>query len=103
MEPGAGRDSSVAGVATEGAAGPSSSFTWSGFSGAAAWGTGTSSAVSGSSWFSSVSLCESASGSRSGASNPYNRRSLMATSSSMELECVFFSATPNSGSRSRIS
>ena len=34
---------------------------------------------------------------------PYSRRSLIATSSSMELECVFFSVTPSSGSRSRIS
>ena len=42
-------------------------------------------------------------GSSSGTSNPYRRRSLMATSSSMELEWVFFSATPNSGSRSSIS
>jgi len=39
----------------------------------------------------------------SGPSWPKNRRSLMATSSSIELECVFFSVTPNSGSLSRIS
>jgi hypothetical protein len=45
----------------------------------------------------------SATGSWSGTSRPNKRRSLIATSSSMELECVFFSATPSSGSRSRIS
>jgi hypothetical protein len=40
---------------------------------------------------------------KSGTSWPYSRRSLIATSSSMELEWVFFSVTPNSGSRSKIS
>jgi len=39
----------------------------------------------------------------SGTSCPKMRRSLMATSSSIELECVFFSVTPNPGRRSRIS
>jgi hypothetical protein len=39
----------------------------------------------------------------SGTSWPKSRRSLMATSSSIELEWVFFSVTPNSVSRSRIS
>jgi len=39
----------------------------------------------------------------SGTSTPNSRRSLMATSSSIELEWVFFSVTPNSGSFSRIS
>jgi hypothetical protein len=39
----------------------------------------------------------------SGTSWPKIRRSLMATSSSIELEWVFFSVTPNSVSRSRIS
>jgi len=41
--------------------------------------------------------------SSSGTSNPYSRRSLIATSSSIELEWVFFSVTPSSGSRSKIS
>jgi len=39
----------------------------------------------------------------SGTSWPKSRRSLMATSSSIELEWVFFSVTPNSGSLSMIS
>jgi hypothetical protein len=39
----------------------------------------------------------------SGISPPNNRRSFRATSSSIELEWVFFSVTPNSGSLSRIS
>ncbi len=39
----------------------------------------------------------------SGASKPYSRFNFIATSSSIELECVFFSETPSSGSRSRIS
>ena len=38
-----------------------------------------------------------------GTTPPSSRRSLMATSSSIELEWVFFSVTPNSGSLSRIS
>jgi hypothetical protein len=43
------------------------------------------------------------SASTSGAAPPNIRRSLTATSSSTELEWVFFSVTPNPGSRSRIS
>lgn len=45
----------------------------------------------------------SGSGRSSGISPPNIRRSFRATSSSIELEWVFFSVTPNSGSLSRIS
>ncbi len=53
--------------------------------------------------FSAGATGSSAARSWSGTSKPNKRRNLIATSSSMELECVFFSATPSSGSRSRIS
>jgi len=50
-----------------------------------------------------VAARASGSANSSGDSPVSSRRSLMATSSSIELEWVFFSVTPNAGSRSRIS
>ena len=91
--PGVGRVSSTGGAAATGAAGADSSRgAASGLAGAVGLAAGASATVAGTSWVSSVAaISGSVSGSRSGTSNPYSRRSLMATSSSMELEWVFFS------------
>jgi hypothetical protein len=68
---------------------------------AATSGVGGASTAAGS--CSGVSACSSGAPYPSAEPPPSIRRNLMATSSSIELEWVFFSVTPNSGSLSRIS